>query len=251
MALSVILKTVVSSFLLPPGLFILLLAIAFLLRHKAPKWSPRLFWTTLLSLYLLSTPLLGNRISHLIESQINHPADSGTTANAIVVLGGGKRFAAVDMLEGETINNVTLARIRYAAKVHKFHHLPILVSGGAPLGGISEAQLMQQSLHNDFAVETSWLESASNDTADNAKESAKLLLPKYPEIILITSAEHMPRASRSFEQAGFTVHAAPTDFHNEEPLSVISFFPNPKVLTSSSSAARELLGQIWYRTLGN
>lgn len=251
MASSVILKTIFSSFLLPPGLFIILLMLAFLLRHKAPKWSPRLFWTTLTAMYLLSTPLVGNQISQLVESEIHNQAEPGISAQAIVVLGGGKRFGAKDMLEGQTINNVTLARVRYAAKVHKFNHLPILVSGGAPLGGITEAQLMRQSLRNDFGVETTWLESASNDTVDNAKESAKLLLPKHAEIILITSADHMQRASRSFEQAGFIVHAAPTDFHNHEPLSVMSFFPNSKVLATSSSASRELLGQIWYRILGN
>lgn len=84
---------------------------------------------------------------------------------------------------------------------------------------------MRQSLKNDFGVDTTWLEPASNDTAENAKESAKLLLPKYPEIILVTSADHMVRASRSFEQAGFIVHTAPTDFHNAEPLSIMSFYP--------------------------
>jgi len=251
MASSVILKTIFSSFLLPPGLFILLLMLAFFLRQQAPKWSPRLFWSTLAAMYLLSTPLVGNQISQLVESQIQNKANPGINANAIVVLGGGSRFGAKDMLEGQTINNVTLARVRYAAKVHKFNHLPILVSGGAPQGGIPEAQLMRQSLQKDFGVATTWLESASNDTDDNAKESAKLLLPQYAEIILITSAEHMQRASRSFEQAGFIVHAAPTDFHNHEPFSVMSFFPNAKVLASSSSASRELLGQIWYRILGH
>ncbi len=251
MASSVILKIIFSSFLLPPGLFILLLLLAFLLRRKAPTWSPRLFWSTLAAMYLLSTPIISNQISQLVESQIRNQADAGTTANAIVVLGGGSRFGAKDMLEGQTINNVTLSRIRYAAKVHKFNHLPILVSGGAPLGGISEAQLMRQSLQNDFGVQTTWLETTSNDTSDNAKESAKILLPKFSEIILITSAEHMPRASRSFERAGFKVHTAATDFHNHEPLSVMSFFPSAKVLATSSSASRELLGQIWYLALAN
>lgn len=251
MASSVILKTIFSSFLLPPGLFIILLTLAFLLRHQAPKWSPRIFWSTLVAMYLLSTPLIGNQMSRLVEYEIENRADAGTTASAIVVLGGGSRFGAKDMLEGQTINNVTLARVRYAAKVHRFNHLPILVAGGAPQGGITEAQLMRQSLDTDFGIATTWLESDSNDTGDNAKQSAKLLLPKHKEIILITSADHMQRASRSFEQAGFIVHAAPTDFHHHEPFSAMSFFPSAKVLATSSSAFRELLGQIWYRLMGN
>ncbi|MGL6041000.1 MAG: hypothetical protein ACRC01_07355, partial [Deefgea sp.] len=86
-----ILKSIFSSFLLPPGLFILLLMLAFLLRHKAPKWSPRLFWTTLTAMYLLSTPIVGNQISQLVESQISNQAEPGITANAIIVLGGGSR----------------------------------------------------------------------------------------------------------------------------------------------------------------
>jgi hypothetical protein len=83
MASSVILKTIFSSFLLPPGLFILLLMLAFVLRQQAPKWSPRLFWSTLAAMYLLSTPLVGNQVSQLVESQIQNQANPGINANAM------------------------------------------------------------------------------------------------------------------------------------------------------------------------
>ena len=244
-ATSVLLKSIFGSFLLPPGIFILLFGCAFALRHRAPKWSPRLFWLGLTALYALSSPFLANLLINHVETSVQR-ADAGNTATAIVVLGGGKRFGAIDMLEGEAINNVTLARLRYAARLQKFTQLPLLVSGGAPTGGISEAQLMQESLQNDFGVAVRWLESNSNDTADNASESAKILLPQHHEIILVTSADHMARAKRSFIQAGFKVNAAPSDFSNTEALSALSFFPNGLTLQRSGSAIRELLGQAWY-----
>ncbi|QZA80425.1 YdcF family protein [Deefgea piscis] len=245
MALSVLLKSIISSFLLPPGSLILLLALAFSLRHRAPKFSLWLSWSTLLALYLLSTPLMSNALASRVE--LKPSLDADTRATAIVVLGGGKRFGALDRPEGETINNVTLSRVRYAAQLHRLHQLPILVSGGSPLGGESEAKFMQHSLQNDFNVNVAWLESGSNDSADNASQSAKLLLPQHKNILLVSSADHLPRAIRSFEKAGFTVFPQPTDYHHHETFSILSFVPRAKNLATSSNALRELLGQTWYQ----
>ncbi|WP_297576462.1 YdcF family protein [uncultured Deefgea sp.] len=245
MAFSVLLKTIISSFLLPPGGLIILLVVAFLLRHRAPKWSSGLFWSAILALYVLSTPLMSHTLASQIELQATHQFNPQATA--MVVLGGGKRFGAQDVAEGESINNVTLSRLRYAAKIHRITHLPILVSGGSPQGGISEAELMQQSLLDDFNVTSQWLESASNDSADNATQSARLLLPQHQNILLVSSADHLPRATRSFEKAGFTVFPVPTDYHHDEALSPVSFVPSAKHLATSSNALRELLGQIWYQ----
>ncbi|WP_373975886.1 YdcF family protein [Chitinibacter sp. SCUT-21] len=198
-----------------------------------------LFW-------LLSLPIVAAQLMGLVETPALKDPAQLAQSQAIVILGGGKRFAAYDVLEQETVNNVTLARVRYGARLARAAHLPILVSGGAPLGGASEAHYMKQVLERDMGISVTWLEGGSVDTADNARMSKALLGSKIHTIALVTSADHMARAKRSFEKQGLTVIAAPTDFINREPISPTQFLPRASALLTSSTALREGLGQLWY-----
>ncbi len=237
-------KEILRAFFLPPGLFILLLIPGLLCWRSVTGKLLALLATTLL--YALATPFVAGWLMLQVEAP---PLTRFVTGqiDAIVCLGGGKRFGAYDMPHGETINNVTLARLRLAARLQHQTGKPLLVSGGAPVGGIPEADLMREALEQDFRTPVRWVENRSNDTRDNATLSAALLLPKQRHILLITSANHMPRALRAFEAAGFKVSAAPTDFTNREPQSARSFLPNTSALYSSSIALREWSGALWYR----
>jgi uncharacterized SAM-binding protein YcdF (DUF218 family) len=58
------------------------------------------------------------------------------------------------------------------------------------------------------------LEPLSRNTAENAAFSKELVKPRPGERwLLVTSAQHMPRAIGSFRKAGFDVEAYPTDWH--------------------------------------
>ena len=50
------------------------------------------------------------------------------------------------------------------------------------------------------------------NTDQEAKAVAKLLNKEVPNIILVTSAFHMPRAQKVFEAAGIVVSPFPVDF---------------------------------------
>ena len=72
---------------------------------------------------------------------------------AIVVLGGG-RYSAAPEFGQDVVGQSTLERLRYAARLHRQTDFPLLVTGGVPLNeAVSEAQLMAESLRNDFLVE--------------------------------------------------------------------------------------------------
>lgn len=238
-------KEALRAFLLPPGIF------AFVLLAGILFWRSRLgkglAIISALFIYVLATPLAAGWLMAQVESL---PLASSTPlgqVDAIVCLGGGKRFGAIDLPGNETINNVTLARLRQAARLHRQTGKPILVSGGAPAGGIPEANLMRDTLEQDFRVPVRWVENQSSDTRDNAAMSAALLPPGQRDILLVTSANHMARARQAFEAAGFKVVAAPTDYTNREPLTVLSGLPRPAAFYSSSIALRELAGSLWYR----
>lgn len=237
-------KEILRDFFLPPGLFVLLLALGLLCWRSAV--GRLLCWLTTAFIYALSTPFVAGWLMLQIEAPaLTHAALE--QIDAIVCLGGGKRFGAHDMPHEETINNVTLARLRLTSRLQHQTGKPVLLSGGAPVGGIPEANLMRDALEQDFHTTVRWVENHSNDTRENATMSAALLLPKDRHILLVTSANHMARARRAFEAAGFKVTAAPTDFTNREALSVRSFLPQASALYSSSIAFREWIGGVWYR----
>ena len=73
------------------------------------------------------------------------------------------------------------------------------------------------------------------------------------KIILVTSAFHMKRAKKVFEKEGFTVIPYPVDFKSRNSFislfeNPINWFPSASSLDRSSSAIREIIGRIIYRT---
>ena len=95
-----------------------------------------------------------------------------------------------------------------------------------------------------------------NNTLQEAKAIKKLLNNEIPliqkKIILVTSAFHMKRAKKVFENEGIIVQPYPVDFKSSR--SFISSLRNPLMwmpdsffLYRSSSAIREIIGRIIYR----
>ncbi len=71
------------------------------------------------------------------------------------------------------------------------------------------------------------------------------------KILLVTSAFHMKRAKKLFENQGFRVYPFPVDFKvskNTQWKSPYKWIPNSHSLNRSSNALRELIGRTIYRT---
>ena len=74
---------------------------------------------------------------------------------------------------------IGLERLRYAARLAKASGLPVLATGGLDDGSLpSEAQLMADSLRDDFGVTVRWKEERSRTTWENANMTAGILLPQ-------------------------------------------------------------------------
>ena len=67
-------------------------------------------------------------------------------------------------------------------------------------------------------------------------------------VLLVTSAFHMPRAQRLFEQAGMEVRPYPVDFKAsyDQPFEAIALLPNAGAWHRTETAWRELLGRAYY-----
>lgn len=243
----------VEVWLLPPGCNLILACIGFLLWRSRPKLAKGLVIFSFLALWLFSTPittryLLNNlqyRYPTLSPSELRAEKDA-----AIVVL-----EASLNMNTPEygqpTVTENTLARIRYAAFLHKKTGIPILVSGNDPgHPTINQADYMAEALQNYFNVPTKWKEDKGYNTAQEGIYSAQILKAAgVKKIYLVTHASHMPRAMYAFQNKGLEVVAAPTGYKGfGRSLGQLStYLPSMEALDVSQGAMREYIGMAWYR----
>ena len=242
-----VITNAIASWLIPPGCLLLLAAWGWLRLRRHPRSGKVLIVLALLSLWVLSAPWTARTLMGLLEPA---PADplQAPPAQAIVVLGGGKYHHAPEY-GGDTSGGATLVRLRYAAHLHRLTGKPILVGGGSPEGSaVSEAQTMKSALENEFNVPVKWMESASNNTLENARTSFDVLKAQgITRIYLVTHAWHMPRSQRAFADAGFTVVPAPTVYVTRHQFTLLDCLPQAEALHQSSRFFHEILGLVWYR----
>ncbi len=238
-----------ASLLLPPLSLVVLGLLGLSLMRRRFRLGRGLVAAAAVLLVGLSMPAGSRLLVEPLERKslpLADPARSG--AQAIVVLGGGRRYFAPEDAGRHQPSEPSLMRLRHAARLHRLTKLPLLVSGGAPDGhGESEAETMARSLEEDFGIRARWLEVTSANTGQNAVHASLLLKqPGITRILLVTDAVHMPRAAESFRRAGFDVVPAPTNFIARRPLDVASFIPHAAALRDSHYALHEWIGGLWY-----
>jgi uncharacterized SAM-binding protein YcdF (DUF218 family) len=173
---------------------------------------------------------------------------------AIVILGGGRRSGAIEypQYQDQNIEARAMERVRYGGTLSKATHLPILVTGGAPdatsSNELTEAELTQKVLNNEFQVQTRWLEKQSRTTEENAAFSVKILKEEgIAHIYLVTHFWHMPRAQAVFKKHGLKVTPAPIGFYQKDQFHPLDFYPSTAGIERMRLIWSEALGLIWYR----
>ena len=244
------LKKIATALILPPVGPILLALVGLWLARRFPR-AERLWRglaiASLLGLIALSLPPVAELLARGLERSPPITEKDLKRAQAIVVLGGGKYFAAPEYGH-DTISRWSLERARYAAHLQRQSKLPMLVAGGAPDGGRPEGDALKETLTRDFNATVTWVDSRSADTGENASESA-LLLKKagISRIALVTHAWHMPRAIALFERQGLTVIPAPTGFTTPSSSLLFQALPSTTALDKSRLCLHEWLGLLTER----
>jgi len=245
------LKKLLAALVLPPLLPLLLISFGLVLLKNRPRLGQSLAWAGVVLSLLLMLPASVGWMVALIEPPAPLTAQTAAKAQAIVILGAGSRSYAPEF-GGETVNRLSLERVRYGARLARTTSLPVLVSGGGS-DETPEATLMKTTLEEDFGVAVRWTEERSRDTRENARESAAILKAAEVEnILLVTHAMHMPRAQAEFEAAGLVVHPAPTAWlgnWDEDARTgfLLGELPNPNSAYAGWFALHEALGQLAYR----
>jgi len=240
-----LLKKILSALILPPTSLILLALLGIYLSRKHPRTGRTLAAISLATLLILSLPITGNALLHSLETAPPITETQLKDIQAIVILGGGKNNHAPEYGDLDTASKWTLERLRYGAHLQQLTNKPILVTGGAPYGGRPEADAMAEALKQSFHAKSIWVEDQSNDTAENAAYSAKILTQHgVTHIALVSQAWHLPRAKTLFEKQGLTVTLASTGYTTGEQHTVAQWLPDASALNKSGRAIKEYLGAL-------
>ncbi|MGY6560092.1 MAG: YdcF family protein [Nitritalea sp.] len=204
-------RSIVYHFILNP--FIWLLGFSFFL------WKCRSWWGRGLLLGLLYLLLLPGPVRWLVEKQEDAfrgqeevPLPPGV--QGIIVLGaGGTPDPRTDILGQLGRAGVLPRLLRGRDLALQYPHLPLVLSSAGRPEGPSQARLYQ-----DFLLRIGWEEPERLrllETPRTTREEAQALRAAFPDwqaVVLISHAEHLPRAAKLFQREGFQVHAVPATY---------------------------------------
>ena len=214
------------------------------------RWGWGVVAAGLLLLWLPATTLVGAALVGSLEDGYPPvPVAESSTAGAIVVLGGSAR-AAHPPREMPDLHEAS-DRLWHAARLYRAGRAPLVVASGGGEGKAAEAPVMQRIL-TDWGVPDSAVveEAESTSTYENARYTARLLAERgVTEVLLVTSALHMPRAAATFRATRLAVHPAPTDIRVTAETRR-SLIPDAEGLQLTSRALHEFAARTAYRWAG-
>lgn len=243
----------------PLSLAIALLLVTFaLLVRKRTVAARRCLAVAIALLWLPSTPVLSYHVTRPLE--MRYPpvrAEDAASAGAIVLLGGAIAPPRPP-LEWMDLNH-SADRIVHAARLWRAGKAPIVVAsgGGLPTSGhpVTPADAMAELLvewgvPRDAIV----LERDSKDTYENALFSKRLLDERgIRRVLVVTSAQHMPRSLAVFRALGFDAIPAGSDYSGGGALdwtNPIAWIPDAGALRATASGLKEYLGILVYWARG-
>jgi uncharacterized SAM-binding protein YcdF (DUF218 family) len=244
-------KKLLSPFILPPGLFVVLLAAGGVwLRSRKRGGGGGFCLAVGVLIWLSAVSPVADALTGRLESGLSIPENVG--GDVILLLGGGVVQGVPDMSGLGRPTDGMLARIVTAVRLQKRLDIPIVVSGGRVWAHeTAEARVAARFLV-DLGVpsERIILEENSRDTRENAAYSRRICEQHgFRKPILVTSAFHLKRAMLSYRQAGLAVAPFPAAFrtHPGKAYHWDDFLPNPDCLEQTAAALKEYIGMFFYR----
>jgi uncharacterized SAM-binding protein YcdF (DUF218 family) len=261
-----VVRNFIAQLLMPPGIWLLLILLTLFLLKKRELLQKALIVVSVLMIWITSTNYFAVQLTQAWGSitawaeplnikEIDAKQHSEQhPQQAIVILGSGRRGGAIEypQYQNQDIGVGAMERLRYGVTLAKATHLPMLITGGAPdalsRNELTEADLSQKILQNEFQTQARWIENRSTTTEENAAFSAKLLKQDgVTRIYLVTHFWHMPRAKAVFEKHSLKVTVAPMGFYQRNQFHPLDFYPSSAGIERTRSIWSEALGQIWYR----
>ena len=204
----------------------------------------------LMILMILSLPVVSGQLIKLLEQSYT-PTNPNEiiSADTVIVLSGMVRpiehnsdvkyefSEAVDRI----IAGINLLKIGKAQKI-------ILTRGKLPWSkGVPEGEFLAEFIKSQgIDPNRILLTEIVQNTNDEAKAISKML-PKDSEVILVTSAFHMPRAEKVFQNQNVKIIPYAVDFRSStKKLDFLDFLPQANAFKDSNFYFREIIGRAYY-----
>lgn len=250
-------RAFISQLILPlPVLLILFFLAIIQFRRGKQICSRKILSVAMVWLVLVSTPFFPNFLVRVLENRYAiisaEELQESDKQIHILVLGAGYsndyRFPATNQLsEG------ALARLVEGIRLQRVIHGSILItSGWKAKEDISQAEVManaalllgidSQNIKVQTEPKNTWMEATEY----------KRLFGDSTQLVLVTSAIHMPRAMYLFQKAGLYPIAAPTNhiIKKGKSRNPLYWMPNANNINNLKSSIHEYLGLLWYKLGG-
>jgi len=247
------LKKIIGTWLMPlPLLLTVFILAALLYKFSRYKRSAKvLFCSSFITLLLFSLDPVASRLAATLESQ--YPSYQQQHVDYIHVLGNG--HTTVDSLPiTSQLTPAALARTTEGVRIYKLNPTAKLIFSGYNGGDINSNAKMNARLAIALGVPESAiiLLEDPRDTIEEAIDNKEITQGRH--LVLVTSATHMPRAMKIFQQQGLSPIPAATA-HVSKPVNGTQplhyYFPRARYLAVSEIVFHEWLGLAWLSLKNN
>lgn len=224
------------------------------------RWVRQLLMSSLLLLVTLSSPLVAFPLMGSLESWYHPPQLTPSDRfDAIVVLGGGieekgslrPSTEPSSSSRNRTTCGVDLYQQGYAPKL-------VLTGGDARVFGTSTqvaVEMKRWAVRLGVPESATMIDTESRNTYENATGTKRLL--GAASILLVTSANHLPRAVPVFTKQGFSVTPAPCDYVSQnlpreswDDIDPFDVLPSDIALQRTREVVTEVAGMVIYWLTG-
>ncbi len=245
-------KKMVSAFVLPPGLFVVLLVVSgcWALARKRQACGVSAIAVGAL-IWLISMAPVADFLKGGLEHDQFPPEP--IDADVILMLSAGLYDRSPDLSGAGAPGPETMERLVTAARLHLKYHIPIVVSGGKlPADASQSIAAVAKRFLIDLGIPSHAViaEERSRDTYENALYCKSICQTHgYSRPLMVTSGYHIKRARWSFAKVGLTVTPFPCALTTwpGKTYRMSSYLPSCNALKTTAQALHEWIGLFYYR----
>lgn len=257
------LSKLLPLFVFPLGLACVLMVVGLVTLWKRPRWAAAAISLALIVLLVASNSWAAYYLARSLEWQYL-PTAQLPNADAIVVLGGSTRTPTYPRPSVEV--NEAGDRVLYAALLYQQQKAPLIILSGGRIewfGSVAAESTAMAAIMRQIGIPAAAIieEPNSRNTYENAVNVRKILAERnIRQVLLVTSAMHMPRSLLIFKRQGIAAIPAPTDFlvsnyelqelQNTPQSRLLTSLPDADTLGLFTRALKEYIGLAVYRWRG-
>jgi uncharacterized SAM-binding protein YcdF (DUF218 family) len=242
-----LLKKIFSALIMPLSIVMILLFLALIFHRSKAQFSFKCLVSATLLLFISAFPPFANWVMAPIESQYPSYTSSVKPVDYIIVLGCA-HINDMDLPATSQLQICSLQRLVEAIRIYRLHPEAIIItSGRAGAQKMSNAQVVKQAAVS-LGVPANKI--ITENYPKDTEEEAQLIAPRVigKNVVLVTNANHMPRAMKYFQQYGVTPIAAPSGYWVkgiENKKTWLHYFPRTMKIKQTTTAWYESIGRLW------